>query len=184
MRFSFAAALLVLPLAGCPSLFADEGQAPVRPALGTLDVRASGRSAVAWRITDASVYRAAPDGGQVSFLSLGGPEGSVSAVMGWHLSVPFTGDLTAGRIVDLAPVTMAYDYVRAPEFSGGVVIGGECGTPSWQYGGQSGRLTVESVTAERVTGTLETTLDGPANGGPFGGRVTVRAAFRAAVSPG
>ena len=183
MRLSLAAALVVLPLAGCPSLFADEGKAPARPALGVLDVRPSGRSALAWRITDASVYGASSDA-QVSFLWLGGPEGSVSAVMGWSLTVPFTGDLTAGRVIDLAPVTMAYDYVRAPEFSGGVVIGGECGTPSWSYGGQTGRLTVESVTAEIVTGTLETTLDGPSAGGPFGGRVTVRAAFRAAVQPG
>lgn len=176
-----APAPLVLVLAGCPSFLTDSGAPRPAPALGVLEIAPSGARPVSWRVTEAALYPPA-DGGTESFLSLGGPEDATASTMAWRLSVPVEGALSVGTRVDLKPVEQAHGYVRQASFSGGVLVGGDCGTPSWQYASVAGTLVVTAVAAGTVSGTVDAVVDAPYDG-PFGRRVTVRTAFRATVAP-
>lgn len=186
MRSSRLAALslaLAFSLSACSAPTAwDEVPIPdERPSLGTVRIAPSeGGGETAWRITEATYHPRPSSEALVSFLSLGGPEDASRSRFSWHLSIPVTGDLREGRVIDLAPDTMAYGYVRRLEFSGGVPVGAECGTPNWSYGSTGGRVTITEATDTAVSGVLETTVQAPFRG-RFGPTATVRAAFRAAV---
>lgn len=166
-------ALLALPLAACDTAGLLGAGVEPKPTVAFVDIVSASGKETRWRADGARFYADA----QAGSVWLEGPEGDRFR---WSLSLYRSGGPLAAGTYEVASRpddALAWTGVEA-SFSGGVMAGGDCGTPSWDYRVGRGTVTITSATAERVEGTYRLTLAAP-YAGPFGDEVRVQGTFRA-----